>query len=282
MDLGCIGRACRYVPSIDHPKRSLLTDFGRYSLLVNLDSFRLTRYETLLRGMRKERSSGLNTATATSFPYILPAASPPAHAFAVSPSQSQRAAQTVPELGEPRARRTTETVHALYVSLFAISTALYSMSYSDVPQLSNYALGTFPPGIDFGPRCRPGLVIVHGLHVGEGREGQCRRRLMMRCGGGQCTDVEDHDARTTAGGATRSTPSWNHQSTGRSCVFCGRGDSHSEAEHARRHDTALPAYIHATPIRVVRPQSGPCRVQETRNWSPCEAEHRIVSLASLC
>ncbi len=132
MEQGCIGRACRYVPSIDHPKRSSLTGFGRYSLLANLDRFALTRYETHLRGVRTERSFTLNTTTATSLPHIPPAASSPGHAFAVSASQSQRAAQTVPELGEPRARRTTETAHALYVSLFTISTVRYCASYSDV------------------------------------------------------------------------------------------------------------------------------------------------------
>ncbi|RDX43757.1 hypothetical protein OH76DRAFT_1184142 [Lentinus brumalis] len=77
--------------------------------------------------------------------------------------------------------------------------------------------------MDYEPPCGPGVGTVHGHDVGEGREGQCRRRLMMRCGGAQCADVKDHDPGTAAVGATGSTPSRNHRSTGQGCVLAVAG-----------------------------------------------------------
>ncbi|RDX49090.1 hypothetical protein OH76DRAFT_555209 [Lentinus brumalis] len=189
-----------------------------------------------------------------------------------------------------RTPRSTDHRHgarAVRVTFRHLDRALQPVIPRCAPHLSNYALGSFPPSIDCGPPCGAGVGMIHGPDCGEGREGQCRRRLTLRFGGGQCADVEDHDAGTAAGGATGSTLSGNKYRTG----LCprGRGDSHSEAGHGQQRDTALPAYIHTMPTGIVHvvvpnkllrrrmgrcphPQSCPCRAHETQSSSSCEAD----------
>lgn len=62
----------------------------------------------------------------------------------------------------------------------------------------------------------------HKYDVALGRESQCGRRIRKQCGGRPCADVEDHDARTTAGGVSGSTHVEDRPRSGRGCGFAFR------------------------------------------------------------
>ncbi|RDX43766.1 hypothetical protein OH76DRAFT_1184443 [Lentinus brumalis] len=168
----------------------------------------------------------LNATTATSLPYFPPLAGRdtlwlrPHHIVTARLKLYLNLANLA--LDRPQRLRTRCTCHRSPPRPYSTTRCPRHVRVSDAAR-ARALRRSFPPEIDFDPPCGSGMGTVYRHDVGEGREGQCRRRPMMRCGGGQCANVEDCNAGTAVVGRNASTPSENHRSTWRGCILTVAG-----------------------------------------------------------